>query len=134
MKFDKRAEFYFRQVIWREWKLALLLLGVAAIFAGLYFGLKDGIWNARKNGSKIVYGQVVSNRIEARFDSMKPIATMRVAMPDGNVISLRSTKEMIGTCWPQSEVEVLVYTSDAGRIFYTLGQNGCENPKVGESE
>lgn len=132
MKFDRRITFYLKHVIWREWKAALLLLGVAAIFAVLYFGLSDGIWNARKNGSKIVYGQVVSNRIEARFDSMKPIATMRIAMPGGNVIILRSTKKMTRTCWPDSRVEVLEYTNDAGRTFYTLGQNGCLNPKISD--
>ena len=134
MKFDQRMAFYFRHVIGREWKVALLLLGVTVIIAGLYFVLSDGIWNARKNGSEIVYGQVVSNRIEARFDSMNPIATMRVAMPNGNTISLRSTKKMIGTCWPKSEVEVVVYTNNAGRNYYTLGQNGCQNPKVSEND
>lgn len=135
MKFYERMEFYFRQVIWREWPVALLLLALGGFFFGLYHVLSNGIWDAQQNPDHLASGKVISIWGEVGFQSnLDPRSYIRVQLANGKKITLYAKYRLVADCKPRDPIQVRIYNDESGNEFYRLGKTRCSAEETTDSE
>ncbi len=128
MRFSDRLQFW-GFVALREWKTALLLVGIAGFFLGIYHILSNGIWNARRQPSDLVDGKVASLWTEhGYYSSLQPKAYIKVRLNNEQTITLRVRNTLISGCNPGDDIQIRIYTSEAQRVFYRLGPQICNGP------
>jgi len=109
----------------RERGLFLLVSGLAAIFAILYYIHATGFWAATKNPPEFVSGTLVKIWQPSVTEVPTYVTLLKVKMDDGSHVQLKGTSKLIVDCSIGDNVEILKYTNENDKSYFRIGPRAC---------